>query len=470
VRASLAVIGAFVLASTGLFGVQASHSEPPSCLGSGTDATIQQALKGPGSQAVLCRNAVYQLAQKVTFTAPRQRIYTQGEPRGAGRATLVLSDPTGTTAIDAIDQPRARLDHVVVDGGGAADPMVPPTQGGALARCTPTNSDVCVGLLEFGSNATNQRVEWVQARNTRGFSTLLCRQGAKGVTVRHNEFLPNSAIGDHWPFEQTAQVADGISVECGNATVADNKVFDATDAGIALYSPVGSLVARNTVTARSREVIFGIALIDTHPNQGDYRGVVVRDNVVDASGGLVVNGIAIGPRVACYVAPGAQGFDFGDGPQPDVITGAAVNSNVLQGAHMGYGIVVSGARGVTATGNRDKSTHTGTPWPETLPALPNQAPFTCPAPSPPGGFQYDPSHVSDSKFQRQFQPAQVEGAGNLCTPGDLNGDGRIDAADVQLLQNMIAGGPQEPCRADLNRDGRIDGNDLAILRRMAGMG
>jgi hypothetical protein len=464
------MVGIFVLASTGLVGARAAHDEAPACLGSGTDGTIQQALKGPGSQAVLCPNAVFQLSQKVTFTAPRQRIYTKSEPRGAARATLMLTDPTGTTAVDAIDQPGARLDHVVVDGGGAADPSVPPMQGGPLARCTPSNSDLCLGLLEFGSNATNQRVEWVQARNTRGFSTLLCRQGAKGVTVSHNEFLPNSAIGDYWPFEQTTQVADGISVECGNATVVDNKVVDATDAGIALYSPIGSVIARNTVTARSREVIFGIALIDTQPRQGDYRGVVVRDNIVDASGVLVANGIAIGPRVGCYVAPGAQSFDFGKGPQPDVITGATVSGNVLRGAHMGYGFVISGARRVTVTGNRDQSKHTGTPWPQTLPALPNQTAFTCPPPAAPAGFQYDAAHVSDSKLQAQFRPAQVEGAGNLCNPGDINGDGRIDAADVQLLQDMLQGGPQEPCRADLDRDGKIDSNDLAILRRLAGQG
>jgi hypothetical protein len=211
-------------------------------------------------------------------------------------------------------------------------------------------------------------------------------------------------------------------------------------------------------------------MVDTAPNTVDYQGVVVRDNVVDARGGLVATAFAIGPRVACYVRAGEQSFDFGDGPQPDYISSATVTGNVLRGRRMGYGFVVSGVRNVTITGNRDRSTHTGTPWPETVPALPNQPSFTCPPPDPPSGFQYDAAHVSDSNLQRQFQPGQVEGVGNLCDPGDLNGDGRVNNADVQRLQVMLAGGTKEFCRADLNRDGRIDNADLAILQQRAGGG
>jgi parallel beta-helix repeat protein len=361
------------------------------------------------------------------------------------------------------------VSHVVVDGGGA-DSSAPPPQNGPRLRCSPTASDLCLGLIEVGGNAKNQRVEWVEARNTRGFSTLLCREGGtKGPSVSHNQFVPNPSIGDHWPYEQSTQVADGISISCTNAKITDNTVIDPTDAGIALYSPAGTLLANNSVIAKSRATIFGIALVDPAPHMGDARGVIVRDNVVDAQGGLVANGIAIGPRVSCYVRAGEQSFDVGDGPQPDSISGATVTGNVLRGTHMGYGIVISGARGVTVTGNRDKSMHAGTPWPEILPAGPSQSSFTCPQPDPPSGFQYDPEHVSGGKLQKDFRPGQVQGVGNLCIPGDLNGDGRVDGADVQRLQVMLQGGTQEPCRADLNRDGVINGADLTILQQRASM-
>jgi hypothetical protein len=43
---------------------------------------------------------------------------------------------------------------------------------------------------------------------------------------------------------------------------------------------------------------------------------------------------------------------------------------------------------------------------------------------------------------------------------DLNGDGRVDGAD--LADQLVAWGPQ-PSRADLNIDGKVDGVDLARL-------
>ncbi len=49
-----------------------------------------------------------------------------------------------------------------------------------------------------------------------------------------------------------------------------------------------------------------------------------------------------------------------------------------------------------------------------------------------------------------------------CIPGDLNGDGRLDATDAGHLASVLLEltPPPDPCRADLNEDGRIDGEDI----------
>ena len=51
-------------------------------------------------------------------------------------------------------------------------------------------------------------------------------------------------------------------------------------------------------------------------------------------------------------------------------------------------------------------------------------------------------------------------AGALCPPGDLNGDCRVNAADVQVLADQWLA---EPGYADLNDDGRVDLRDLSAL-------
>ena len=57
---------------------------------------------------------------------------------------------------------------------------------------------------------------------------------------------------------------------------------------------------------------------------------------------------------------------------------------------------------------------------------------------------------------------------NDFTPGDVNGDGRINGADVALVRRYIAGGygvEIDLRAADVNDDGRINGADVALTRR-----
>ncbi|MFO0961858.1 MAG: hypothetical protein U0625_03020 [Phycisphaerales bacterium] len=56
-------------------------------------------------------------------------------------------------------------------------------------------------------------------------------------------------------------------------------------------------------------------------------------------------------------------------------------------------------------------------------------------------------------------PACCNGVGNP----DLNGDGRVDGADLGLLLAAWGTHPPGPCGPDLNGDGTVDGADLALL-------
>jgi len=59
-----------------------------------------------------------------------------------------------------------------------------------------------------------------------------------------------------------------------------------------------------------------------------------------------------------------------------------------------------------------------------------------------------------------FLPVTVEPAGET-VPGDLDGNGIVDGADLTIL--LSAWGPCPKCPADLDRNGTVDAADLAIL-------
>lgn len=51
-------------------------------------------------------------------------------------------------------------------------------------------------------------------------------------------------------------------------------------------------------------------------------------------------------------------------------------------------------------------------------------------------------------------------------PGDVNGDGVTDPADVAVLQQVVADATTAPEQHDVNRDGVVDGADVALLEDM----
>ena len=294
-----------------------------SCLGSGNETAINAALSSSSGIAVLCQGAVFDLRGPIVFTRDGQQLYTAGLPTGSTRATLRIVSPSVATALVLTGRSRARVSHVIVDGNRTALGRMP---GGEA-------------LIAMGGDASGQQVEHVHAFEPRGWSCIHLREGDRGVctgaTIAHSAFGPAGQADGTW--------ADGISLACSSSLVHHNTITDATDGGIVIFGASGSVVAGNTVRARTRRLLGGIAMVDTG---FDYSGTVVESNVIDGAGQKILVGLAMGSQ-AWTCRPGAP-----------MLSGAIVSHNVLLG-DMGYGYAVNGVTNWTVTSNVDNARHTG---------------------------------------------------------------------------------------------------------------
>ena len=55
---------------------------------------------------------------------------------------------------------------------------------------------------------------------------------------------------------------------------------------------------------------------------------------------------------------------------------------------------------------------------------------------------------------------------NFVIVGDVNGDGDVNAIDLNLLRRMVQGIMLPKLAADINNDGRWDDDDVYLMRRM----
>ena len=343
----------------------------PECIPSGDHRSIQNALTEPGSKAVLCPNAVFELGATVVFTHDDQEIYTQGLPTDDSRAFLKIVRKDVVVAISAEAKSRVKLRNVIIDGS------------------RPEFGIGTGGLIEFGGAGSDQLVEWVKAYEPRGWSVLVLNEGddhrCSGAIARNNELGPAGRA--------EYIIADGISLACRNSVVTDNTIIDATDGGIVIFQAPGSLVANNTIKAVDRIMFYGISMVDTGPYDGDFSGTRVIGNVIEAEGALIRHGIDMGPFVGCI-------------PQEELSIqsrGAVVADNVLKGEYMGYGFVVSGVEDWTVTGNVDLSTHLeieGDPY--CFERIVDH----------PAGFQIN-SSISTGTFQEEFEEAVLSFGSSL---------------------------------------------------------
>jgi hypothetical protein len=306
------------------FALGASSTAPP-CIKDGAETAINAALSGPGSRALLCPGAVIRISHPIVMGFADQELATQGSPRGDARAIIRVVGEGQATAIES----RAsgiHLHHVIIDGQRRVGGKV--VKGGAL--------------IEVGGAVSGIRIDHIRSFDPRGWSALhVFEGGGKCTDARITESVlgPSGSADGAW--------ADGISFACRMGLITDNLIVDASDGGIVIFGAPGTLVRNNTVRTETNTLLGGINLVDYAPYSGDYSGVVVRDNVIEARGGFIKVAIAAGPAA------------WGIGKPADLNHGAKVLNNRIVGTAFGYGIVVDGVADFMFTGNRVLSTLTG---------------------------------------------------------------------------------------------------------------
>lgn len=95
------------------------------------------------------------------------------------------------------------------------------------------------------------------------------------------------------------------------------------------------------------------------PWSGDYRDVRVRGNTISAFGAYIRGGINVGPAV------------WGDDTE-GIVRGGTITNNLIEGDHIGYGIVVTSAKDFTITKNKSTAKYSGFKGP-TCPTAPENA-------------------------------------------------------------------------------------------------
>jgi parallel beta-helix repeat protein len=357
----VAALGLATLFAVLVFGGSgvSTASVASACIRSGSDATIQAALTGPGAVASLCPHSVFRLSNTITFTAPHQVIQTKGLPVGPAQAKLEVVGRTLATAIAGQNESYVTIRNIQISGERQQLGFV--VNGGAL--------------MEMGGNAIGQTIEHVYAHNTRSWSSLHLIEGSRRTPpgCEHAKVLDNT-IGPAGTPGPGFRWADGISMACGDTLVEGNKITDATDGGIVLFGAAGSTVRDNTIIAATRTLLGGINMVDPG---FDYRGTTVTHNIIDAKGALIKVGIGMGNAV------------WGCGKS--ILSGGTVTANILEGRHMGYGFAVNGVRNWRVTGNIDKSMHVGYVTAQTCNGARN---------SMPAGFQVQAAAAST--LQRNF--------------------------------------------------------------------
>jgi hypothetical protein len=285
----------------------AQHASSAGCIRSGDESEINKALAGPNAHAVLCQNAVFRISHEIVVSADGQELYTASSPNADGRARIEVADSNLSTAIFSRAS-NISIHHVIIDG---ARPLLGrDPKGGAL--------------IEIGGDVTGIQVDHVRAYDPRGWSVLHVFEGGRkcsGARISDNDLGPSGHPNGEW--------ADGISFACRNSLVEHNTITDASDGAIVIFGAPGTLVDHNLVVTRSNTLLGGINLVDYKPFDGDYTGVIVRDNRIEALGGYIKVGIAAGPSV------------WTDDVQL-VNHGATISNNTLSGANFGYGIAVQG--------------------------------------------------------------------------------------------------------------------------------
>lgn len=333
---------------------------------------------GPGYKVFLCPSKTYRLSGTIVFTAADQELATYGYPTGSERAILLVAGDMATAIQgDCRRCARVGIASLVIDGNRSK-----------LGRMKDVDSST--GLIVLGNN-DGQAVRNTWIKDPRGFTGIHIREGDKlsctGAIIEKNEIGP---VGEEYRPEVDGPdpemsplgrpLADGISIACRDSFVRDNTFYDNTDAAIVIYCSPGTLIHANRITARKSSAMAGILAVDSTPFDGDYKGMIIKGNTIDAATRAIRVGIGIGAPVW------SDDIDT-------ILKGGSVLANGIKGRYMGFGIAAAGLDGWTFKDNWDEARHQG---------IKSDRCFDEPVNPDPMAFLYYSEGIKNSVFQPGF--------------------------------------------------------------------
>lgn len=383
-----------------------------------------------GADLVLEKGKIYGIDETLKLKTKGQRIYTDNVKSIRDYAILRVVNPEMITIINAEGLANIIIENVHIDGN--RDNMRP------SAGQIPMQPFISLGKIG-GDDQIIKNCIITNARNSGGWAAIHVHEYAFRTIIQDNiifgsgtDVLGNGRSALEYPFGW----GDGISVAACNSLIKNNLIIDATDEGIMVQGATGTKVLNNVTVALSREALAGVALIDpahyclldSIENTFDYRGVEVKNNLVDA----------LGARVHIGFPCGADVWNFNQ--QKRVIVGAEVTENEMIGKVGGYGFAVGGVKDFNVTNNKVKAV-----FEERGDGLPNNPPDEATA------FIYDASITTNCKLQKEFKPAQkhiIHLMRNFRTPvneagyrildkyGEIEVEAIVSAAYMEMLSRF----------------------------------
>ena len=314
-----------------------------------------QAVMNDGLDIYLERNGDYLVDGVWTYMTDGQRIETEDVIRIKDFASVIAGSRDSARVIDSWGRSYTTLRNLRVDGN----------------RYTSDfdfnyNRDVYgLSALGFGQGSF-QLVDRVVAQSTRSWSTIQVHEGNQADwNIAQNMIINGAGPGargggmaagedplQNWN-KKAAMWADGLSVGAKNSLIRNNLIIDPTDVGIVVFGAPGTLIENNCVATVTRDGLAAINMvdgIDAYDMNGwfDYRDVVVRNNVVDAWGSRMMNGVCMGH--------GRWG-----GGKTGYFRGAVVVDNHFTGDCFGWGIPYGDFTDTVIDRNTSNAVHSGDP-------------------------------------------------------------------------------------------------------------
>jgi len=355
-----------------------------------------QAVLDKGDDLLLKKGGVYEIKETLKFRFPYQKITTKDAEHISEYATLRIADPNLLQLIDSAQQNYVVLEKVILDGNRYSL--------GTVAKKVTTGGGGQPPMVFFGSHDTGdqkvinrvfgQKVVDCVFMSTRTWSSLQVREGAADCVVENNIFI-GAGVDPRGNGRQKNEVpfawGDAISCAAERSLVRNNLILDPTDVGLVFYGAPGSIAEDNVIAAISRESLGAMNLVDPivynldeEKTRYDYRGVILRNNYVDAFGARIHIAFPMGPGI------------WVPAKKDKTLVGATVYGNTIAGGAAAYGFIADGVDGFNVYNNKSIANHSGI----------GEGLSATQPPDEPGPFIYEPQRIGNSKLQKEFIPCE----------------------------------------------------------------